>query len=605
MAFAITNGNFASASTWDTGIVPTSIEDVYANGYTVQMNISATVSSLRNDVSDYYLPNTSVPQMTSPTSPSGIVTANSQVTGGEAWKAFDRNTSTFWQSTAGSLPSTISYQFPTTKIIKRYMWRASTTGTTAPRNFTFEGSNDNTTWITLDTQTAINVGSNNVFVSGLLANTTAYLYYRINITSINGGAATIIAEIEMTESSSLINGQIAGGTFEISTPNLTINSTSLNPSLTGLIIVSSSSGTTTLNISNSFTGLSISNSSVINYSGNCNLTINCPNITGVRTSGAGVGNSYCISKSSNGLLTFNGNVNGGAGNGGTGLTAIISSNGDIVIVGNVAASPTGNTNACYGVNQTNGKLTVIGNVVGNGSSTATGFAILSTSSSNLEITGNVTGGGIAAAISKSSGSIIVTGNIIGSNLPGIIGTPTSITVVGDITGSLASGINITNNGSIDTTGNITAGTASPGISTVGLVKIVGILNNNSRYMAVFAPQVTLESTATSWRFQTFAGPDRVLYTSGAALGQPATNDVRFGVVFGATSEFTGTLRVPSPSNVLKGVLTDNTTGTLIMAPKDFWDYQTSGLTASGSIGERLKNASTVATTGAQIASYNI
>ena len=32
-----------------------------------------------------------------------------------------------------------------------------------------------------------------------------------------------------------------------------------------------------------------------------------------------------------------------------------------------------------------------------------------------------------------------------------------------------------------------------------------------------------------------------------------------------------------------------------------WDYQTSSATTSGSMGERLKDASTVATTGAQIA----
>jgi hypothetical protein len=68
---------------------------------------------------------------------------------------------------------------------------------------------------------------------------------------------------------------------------------------------------------------------------------------------------------------------------------------------------------------------------------------------------------------------------------------------------------------------------------------------------------------------------------------------------------TGTLRVPSASNVLSGVLVDATTGTLLMTPADFWNYLISSGFTANSIGDRLQNASTVATTGAQITSYNI
>ena len=63
--------------------------------------------------------------------------------------------------------------------------------------------------------------------------------------------------------------------------------------------------------------------------------------------------------------------------------------------------------------------------------------------------------------------------------------------------------------------------------------------------------------------------------------------------------------MPSAANVLSGVLVDNTTGTLLMTPAQFWNYLiASGFTAN-SIGDRLQNAATVATTGGQIASYNI
>jgi hypothetical protein len=57
--------------------------------------------------------------------------------------------------------------------------------------------------------------------------------------------------------------------------------------------------------------------------------------------------------------------------------------------------------------------------------------------------------------------------------------------------------------------------------------------------------------------------------------------------------------------VLLGVLTDATTGTLLMTPADFWNYLISSGFTANSIGDRLQNAATVATTGGQIASYNI
>jgi len=77
-------------------------------------------------------------------------------------------------------------------------------------------------------------------------------------------------------------------------------------------------------------------------------------------------------------------------------------------------------------------------------------------------------------------------------------------------------------------------------------------------------------------------------------------NVRLGTVYDNGSQ-TGTLAVPSVANVLSGVATDNTTGTLLMTPSAFWDSLTSSMSVSGSIGERLKNAATVTTVGQQLA----
>jgi hypothetical protein len=81
---------------------------------------------------------------------------------------------------------------------------------------------------------------------------------------------------------------------------------------------------------------------------------------------------------------------------------------------------------------------------------------------------------------------------------------------------------------------------------------------------------------------------------------PAQSDVRFGVTYQSGSK-TGTAYIPAASSVGFGVPVDNTTGTAALTPASVWDAATSSLTTSGSIGERLKNASTVDTTGDQLA----
>jgi hypothetical protein len=58
-----------------------------------------------------------------------------------------------------------------------------------------------------------------------------------------------------------------------------------------------------------------------------------------------------------------------------------------------------------------------------------------------------------------------------------------------------------------------------------------------------------------------------------------------------------------PSDVRVSVPTDNTVGTATITAQDFWDYAVSNLTAADSIGKRLKNCSTVQTTGDQIAAF--
>ncbi len=78
----------------------------------------------------------------------------------------------------------------------------------APTAWTFQGSNDGTTWTTLDTQTS------QTFTSGqarpyTLTNTTAYIYYRLNISAYGGGNASL-AELQLatTTTGPIMPGEI-------------------------------------------------------------------------------------------------------------------------------------------------------------------------------------------------------------------------------------------------------------------------------------------------------------------------------------------------------------------------------------------------------------
>jgi hypothetical protein len=62
------------------------------------------------------------------------------------------------------------------------------------------------------------------------------------------------------------------------------------------------------------------------------------------------------------------------------------------------------------------------------------------------------------------------------------------------------------------------------------------------------------------------------------------------------------LAVPPTNRVSLGIPVDNTVGTAVLTADDVWNAQTSAMNTPGSIGKRLKNASTVDSTGDQLTS---
>ncbi|MCC3371522.1 discoidin domain-containing protein [Cohnella sp. REN36] len=128
----------------------------------------------------------------------GTVTASQggSPSGEEKEKAFDGSSATKWLIFAAS--GWIQYQFGSNAAYAATSYSITSANDYAardPKNWTLLGSNDGATWTTLDTQTNQTFASRFQTKSYSFGNTTAYKYYRLNVTANNGGAELQIAEI--------------------------------------------------------------------------------------------------------------------------------------------------------------------------------------------------------------------------------------------------------------------------------------------------------------------------------------------------------------------------------------------------------------------------
>jgi hypothetical protein len=622
--FAITTGNWSDTSTWDSGNIlgiPTSSDDVWTNGSTVNVNQSFIVNSLNNSgtttnttgMSAPMVTNCIIPNMTSFTTPEGLAFASNYQTNAEPWRAFDGTSTGIWASSTANSGS-VGYQFTSPKNIKRYAWRAAPTVTALPSRWTFEGSNDNTTYTVLDTVTA-SLAAEAVYTSALLANTASFSYYRMNISAVNTlGTAINLRELEMTESTSSATGGASGGAYNFNTADV---SASITSTITPISLVANNSITVTAttgttNISApfaAFVGFGASTTQLINHTGNCNLVITGSSFTAGTNS-----NAFCINKSSTGTITVIGNLIGLTAPGSPTSTAGLNSTaGNTVIIGNIAGSliAIGGSNNS-GLIQSAGSLTVIGNISG-GVTVNTSYGI-NFSGTSLEITGSITGGSgtIPAAGINITGTptINISGSVNGATAVGISSTTANTTnIIGNVIGSsAAAGISYTGASVLNITGSLIAGTGANAISstsTSATTIVRGNLINTNGRMAFYGPKLQLASgSLTTWRFTSSTGTDRTLYTLDQIGDQPSPSNVRTGVSY-AGGSLTGTMAVPPTASVALGVPVGNTTGSAVLNPTyvadEIWNQPTSTLTVSGSIGERIKNAATVQSTGAQIA----
>ena len=112
----------------------------------------------------------------------------------------------------GTIPVQLEYDFGlgNTQILTGYtLFRSSTqpgggggwnSASTSPAAWTFQGSNDNSAWTTLDTRSAQTITVNAAPASYSFSNSTAYRYYRINISAVAAGSYANITVMTLTGS---------------------------------------------------------------------------------------------------------------------------------------------------------------------------------------------------------------------------------------------------------------------------------------------------------------------------------------------------------------------------------------------------------------------
>lgn len=154
-----------------------------------------------------------VPVMTSNSAPAGAAAASNEASAPfAAWKAFDGiSTGTDEWSTASTAGvGWLRYDFGSgvTKVITHYAVMGIPSGELAasnlsPKTWTFEGTNDATfaTWTVIDTQTNAPNFQPAELRTYTTSNTTAYRWYRINVSANQGHTNLVIAQFQLLNSS--------------------------------------------------------------------------------------------------------------------------------------------------------------------------------------------------------------------------------------------------------------------------------------------------------------------------------------------------------------------------------------------------------------------
>lgn len=120
--------------------------------------------------------------MTGFTTPYGIASSSSNKPNEEAWRAFGDGG--LWASN-NQVSASLTYQFPFAKRVTGYIFN-NKVGLTSIISYTFNGSNDGSSFTTLDTHATLTIGAGANYFT-VITNINKYLYYRFTFTAGNNG----------------------------------------------------------------------------------------------------------------------------------------------------------------------------------------------------------------------------------------------------------------------------------------------------------------------------------------------------------------------------------------------------------------------------------
>lgn len=181
----------------------------------------STFTVLRSTVT----PTGLVPSMTSNATPSPYVASDSGDIGGgyEAYRAFDGVFSTEWAIAGASGILTVDLGSGNAGVCNQYTITGPNLSTEqSPSTWTFQGSNDGSTWTTLDTQTNVQWTNPQQIQNFVIGNMLAWRYYRINISAnFTSPNYTAITQLDIITNSATIRYNVlnvsASGIFAYST----------------------------------------------------------------------------------------------------------------------------------------------------------------------------------------------------------------------------------------------------------------------------------------------------------------------------------------------------------------------------------------------------
>lgn len=606
--FAVASTSWNTPSTWDNGAVPLPGDTVYPNGFTIPIDTDISVDSLNNNVSPIYLPNMCIPKMTGNNQPSGTAFASSNASGFDAFEAFDQLPYPNAWSSAVLNSGIIGYQFTSGKIIKRYYVStpAPVSSQGIPKTWTFEGSNDGINYFILDT-VSTNVSPN--YISVLLGNTTSYIYYRLNITaSGNASAAPVVTTFEMTESVGTQYGQISGGSFTV--PSSLVGTRNIEFTGAGLQSYASFSSNL-LTLDNNLTN-------TVNINKTAGAYIINPLFNGTANSSSG---ATAININNNGIVNINGDIYGTTlvdGAAPLGLIRIVS-NSTVTVNGNLYPLAGRSNVASYIINllptSTNATLTINGSIFG-GNLYSNTYSIFVQAVGTININGNLTSNSGYCIFGTGSIFLNITGIVSFTNASSVgaisLGGNAAVNVTGAVSAPPNFSAIVGGGGAINVlTGIVTAGTNAVGINaasaslvTVGNSPII----NSNNFMAIYAPRIRFYTGAqVEWTFQTSTGGTKVLRNADGSSGLPSYIHVKIGQPYGPNNDIIGACVIPPANTVGVGIPVSTivpinqpvptTVGTLQLTGEDLLNAIS---TSSNVVAERLRNVSTVDTTGNQI-----